>query len=188
MNQMEEGSAVAGGLVLEKLQQWRFSLQDKLDKFCVLNDEILASVEDDAIEEEIEQSDVFSEQIQQCLCYLEQLILSKPATTNRGSPPHDSSSKSPSESTTTTATTSSTDPSPVPKHDAKDSGSKVKLPKLVPKTFNGDLTKWEAFWSTFEPSIHLNPTLSAVEKNYLFELLVGRPCDESCGWTEALCH
>jgi len=60
-----------------------------------LNDEILASIEDDAIEEEIEQSDVFSKWIQQCLCHLEQLILSKPpvpAITYQGSRPYDSSS------------------------------------------------------------------------------------------------
>jgi len=43
-----------------------------------------------------------------------------------------------------------------------------------PVTFNGDLTKWEAFWSTFESSIHLNLTLSAVDKfTYLNSLLEG---------------
>ena len=31
--------------------------------------------------------------------------------------------------------------------------SMVKLPKLEPKTFNGDLTKWETFWNSFESSI-----------------------------------
>ena len=51
---------------------------ETLNKLRALNDEILASIEDDAIQEEIEQSDMFSEWIQQCLCHLEQLILSKP--------------------------------------------------------------------------------------------------------------
>ena len=51
---------------------------------------------------------------------------------------------------------------------------RVKVPKLVPKTFNGDLTKWEALWSTFESSIHLHPTLSTVDKfTYLTSLLEG---------------
>ena len=54
------------------------------------------------------------------------------------------------------------------------STSKVKLPQLEPKKFNGDLTKWEAFWSTFNSAIHLNTTLSAVDKfTYLSSLLEG---------------
>ena len=178
MNQLEEASAVTGGPVPEKLQQWKLSLTEKLDKLRALNDEILASIEDDAIADEIEQSDVFSERIQQCICHVEQLILSKPplpARTHRTSPPHDSPSKPPDEPPTTiTDATTHTDTLLTPGHDTRDSGSKVKLPKLVPKTFNGDLTKWEAFWSTFESSIHLNPTLSAVDKfTYLNSLLEG---------------
>ena len=178
MNQLEEASAVTGGPAPEKLQQWKLSLTEKLDKLRALNDEILASIEEDAIAYEIEQSDVFSERIQQCICHVEQLILSKPplpARTHRASPPHDSPSKPPDEPpTTVTDTTTHTDTLLAPGHDTRDSGSKVKLPKLVPKTFNGDLTKWEAFWSTFESSIHLNPTLSAVDKfTYLDSLLEG---------------
>ena len=69
---------------------------------------------------------------------------------------------------------SSTAP-PLPTDDVpvvSDVHCRVKLPKLVPKSFNGDLTKWEAFWSTFKFSIHLHPTLSAVDKfTYLTSLL-----------------
>ena len=54
------------------------------------------------------------------------------------------------------------------------SSGTVKLPKLVPRKFNGELTKWESFWSSFESSIHLNTTLTAVDKfNYLNSLLDG---------------
>jgi len=43
---------------------------------------------------------------------------------------------------------------------------------LTPKTFNGDLTKWETFWSTYESSIHLDSSLSAADKfTYLHSLL-----------------
>lgn len=50
----------------------------------------------------------------------------------------------------------------------------IKLPKLMPKKFNGDLTKWETFWSSFELSIHLNSALSAIDKfNYLSSFLEG---------------
>ena len=48
----------------------------------------------------------------------------------------------------------------------------VKLPKLMPKKFNGDLTKWETFWSSFESTIHLNTTILGADKlNYLSSLL-----------------
>lgn len=70
--------------------------------------------------------------------------------------------------TTTTVT-------PLIHHDvAETSSSRVKLPKIEPKKFNGDLTKWETFWSSFESSIHLNAALTAVDKfHYLSSLLEG---------------
>ena len=44
----------------------------------------------------------------------------------------------------------------------------------MPKKFNGDLTKWKTFWSSFELTIHINTTLSAIYKfNYLSSLLEG---------------
>ena len=50
--------------------------------------------------------------------------------------------------------------------------AKVKLPKLMLKKFNGDLTKWSTFWDLFQCSIHLNSSLSDVEKfSYLLSLL-----------------
>ena len=68
--------------------------------------------------------------------------------------------------TTTSLTTVHSDPSIVT------SSPTVKLPKLMPKKFNGDLTKWETFWSSFESTIYINTTLFAVDKfNYLSSLL-----------------
>ena len=52
--------------------------------------------------------------------------------------------------------------------------TKVKLPKLALKRFNGDLTKWAMFWDSFESSIHNYPGLSDIDKfNYLNTLLEG---------------
>lgn len=52
--------------------------------------------------------------------------------------------------------------------------SKVKLPKLVLKKFNGDFTKWATFWDLFESSIHNNTSLSDINKfNYLNAQLEG---------------
>jgi len=61
-------------------------------------------------------------------------------------------------------------------------GSRVKLPKLVPKKFNGDLAKWSTFWDLFESSIHFHPDLSEIEKlNYLHTLLDGPASDAISG-------
>ena len=61
-------------------------------------------------------------------------------------------------------------------------GSKVKLPKLVPKKFNGDLTKWSTFWDSFESSIHYHPDLSDIDKfNYLCTLLEGTASEAISG-------
>ena len=60
--------------------------------------------------------------------------------------------------------------------------SKVKLPKLSLKRFNGDLTRWIAFWDSFESSIHHNADLSDVERfNYLNSLLEGSASEAICG-------
>ena len=49
--------------------------------------------------------------------------------------------------------------------------NRVKLPKLQLCSFNGDLTKWTAFWESFESAVHNNTGLSNVEKfNYLNSL------------------
>ena len=49
-------------------------------------------------------------------------------------------------------------------------GTKVKLPKLALKKFNGDLTKWITFWDTFESIIDTNPDLTDIDKfNSLLE-------------------
>ena len=57
--------------------------------------------------------------------------------------------------------------------------TKVKLPKLALKRFNGDLTRWATFWDSFESSIHNHPGLSDIDKfNYLNTLLEG-PASEA---------
>lgn len=49
---------------------------------------------------------------------------------------------------------------------------RVKLSKLSIKKFGGDLTKRVTIWDSFNSSIHLNPSLSTVDKfNYLTSLV-----------------
>lgn len=39
-----------------------------------------------------------------------------------------------------------------------------KLPKLALPTFNGDILRWQSFWDSFESTIHLNASLTEVQK------------------------
>ena len=80
-------------------------------------------------------------------------------------------SMAPTRTTVTITSSFSTPTSSVAEHGH---GTIVKLPKLVPKKFNGDLTKWSTFWDSFESSIHHHPDLSDIDKfNYLCTLLEG---------------
>ena len=60
--------------------------------------------------------------------------------------------------------------------------TRVKLPRLSLKRFNGDMTKWSTFWDSFESSIHLNPELADIDKfNYLNSLLEGAAAEAISG-------
>ena len=55
-----------------------------------------------------------------------------------------------------------------------DCASSVSLPKLYLKPFGGNITEWNQFWDEYKQSIHLNPTLTRVQKfNYLVSYLQG---------------
>lgn len=74
------------------------------------------------------------------------------------------------------------DPSVLQLHTPTIQAPRVKLPKLDLKGFKGDLSKWQAFWDTYEASIHNNPTLAPIDKfNYLISLLQGPASDAIAG-------
>lgn len=79
------------------------------------------------------------------------------------------------------------DPSPVTGDSSTDllhHSPHVKLPKLSPKKFNGDLTKWTTFWDTFESAVHKNPALTNIDKfSYLISLLESTAADAIAGLT-----
>ena len=70
---------------------------------------------------------------------------------------------------------------PTPEHSAEipsavvpRSSDRVKLPKLVLRPFNGDITAWTTFWESYESTVHTNRNLSDIDKfNYLNSLLTG---------------
>ena len=60
--------------------------------------------------------------------------------------------------------------------------SKVKLPKMVLKKFDGQLTNWATFWDMFVSSVHTNSELSDIDRfNYLHSLLEGPAADAVSG-------
>ena len=58
MNQLAEESASEGGPMLERLLQCKLSLKEKLETLKTLDEEIIALVEEDALEDQIEQADI----------------------------------------------------------------------------------------------------------------------------------
>lgn len=59
-------------------------------------------------------------------------------------------------------------------HRNASTGNSVRLPKLEIPSFSGEKLKWTEFWDSFEAAVHLNTSLSDVEKlNYLMSKLTG---------------
>ena len=58
----------------------------------------------------------------------------------------------------------------------------VKLPKLDPKKFDGNILKWTEFWDTFEATIHNNKGVYAVDNfDYLKSQLYGNASEVISG-------
>ena len=133
-----------------------------------LDAEILDLVQEDELELEIEQADVFAERVQRAIIDANNAIDVRevPATLPTVS------------GVRTSDTLHSLPPPPV----ISTHSTKVKLPKLSLKKFNGDLTKWSTFWDCFESSVHGNSELSDVDKlNYLNSLLEGTAAEAVSG-------
>ena len=53
-------------------------------------------------------------------------------------------------------------------------GNSIRLPKLEIPSFSGEKLKWAEFWDSFEAAVHVNMSLSDVDKlNYLMSKLTG---------------
>ena len=58
--------------------------------------------------------------------------------------------------------------------DFKSSAASAKLPKLILKTFSGDILHFQEFWECYDSAVHSNESLDKITKyNYLRSLLVG---------------
>lgn len=147
---------------MPKLLQHQTAFREKMDTLKRLDDEILDLLSAEAaIDEEINLADLCREKIQTALFEIDEVLKAM-------SPPV---------------------PVPLPGSGSivspgihAPTSNKVKLPKLSLKRFNGDLTRWTAFWDSFESSIHHNVDLSDVDKfNYLNSLLEGRASEAIFG-------
>ena len=144
-----------------KLTQLKLSLQEKLKTLRQLDSEILDLTEEDHLVDEIEQADIFKEEIYTAISKIDKLV------SLTSSNPHASAHvREPSERP------------PTP----RDSIHCAKLPKLTLKSFNGDITTWISFWDSYQSAIHQNPELSDIDKfNYLKSLLEKSAADAIAG-------
>ena len=186
----------ASGFNMAALKQYKLTLQEKLEILTRLDEEILEAVEEGEVEEEIGHADVFKEKVRMAVFNIDTVIphTHTPALHREGSAtpsptaehePATTDSYAPGGLARRSASQTSHPPgdlsrgSSVSPHSHVVSATKVKLPKLTLKKFNGDLTKWTPFWDSFESSIDHNPDLSEVDKfNYLNSSLEG-PASEA---------
>ena len=132
----------------DRLSLLRITLKEKLETIKTLDAEIVDLIQDEGgLVDGIEQADTYKETLYEAILKVDRLLNATPPTLE--APP----------------TTARGTPA-----DAR--VNRVKLPKLQLRSFNGDLTRWNAFWESFESAIHSNTELSDVEKfNYLNSLL-----------------
>ena len=151
LRKLDELRTTSGPVDTSKLLRLKLSLEEKLDTLKTLDGEILELTKEDDLGDEIEQADSYKEGIYDAMIAIEKLCAAARAAETPPAPP--------------TITAPPTGP-PLTE------SSRVKLPKLSLKPFNGDITTWTPFWDSYESAIHKNPTLSEIDKfNYLKSLL-----------------
>ena len=149
-----------------KLSQLKLSLQEKLDVLKQLDGEILGLVDEDAVADEIKQSDGFKEGVYTVMVRIE------------------SHERAASRCVTKPPPTSPTPGGGASIAAGSSRDATVKLPKLTIQPFKGDLTTWTTFWDSYKAAIHDNASLSDIDKfNYLRSLLQASALDAVSGLT-----
>ncbi|KAL5497136.1 hypothetical protein EMCRGX_G013555 [Ephydatia muelleri] len=183
-----------------KLKQHLQLLQGKQDILNKLDAEILEGLEtEDEITGEIEQADIFKENIAMTIIDLETALgkqqndaPTQAQTRDRndesaqvhGSRPETPNNRDVREGTPLSVTPSPSSPSRTEPTLAQPRGGKVKLPKLTLRKFSGDPTAWTPFWDSYESAIHRNPDLSDIDKfNYLQSLVEHSAAEAIAGLT-----
>ena len=137
-----------------QLKTYRISLTEKLNILGALDDEILALIKEDQIEDEISPTGTFRESIHQMIVRIDESL--HPLEVNSGL-----TDKSISHFHSSSLSESS-------------GAGKAKLPKITLKKFYGDPISFTPFWDSFMSAVDDNSSLSDVDKfNYLRNLLEG---------------
>ena len=143
----------------------RWSIKEKLNEIRTLDSEILALANEEELDEEIAQADLYKERIYSTLIAIERA--SRPLPT-----------------TVAASAVAPTDTGGIASTVGSAARNKVRLPKLTIKPFNGQLTMWTPFWDSFSSTIHENPELSSVDKfNYLRSLVTHSALEAISGLT-----
>ena len=146
---------------LVKLAQMRSTLEEKRDGQRTLDEAIAASitVETDLVDEIYE-----ADRIREDIGGMVQRINAVVGTTS-------SSEATPSPVREAT-------PSPVREARTTPLG-RVKLPRLTLHKFDGEITKWNAFWDSYDSAVHSNRDLSEIEKFTYLKSLLERSAKEA---------
>ena len=138
-------------------------LVKKLAVLKELDEEIPGLTEENDIEEEINTSGDFSKQTKKCLIEIDNALRRNAKVSQENKP---------AEQNATVLV------------QPKSSESSVKLPKITIKTFDGKPVHWTTFWDSYNVTVHLNESLSKVQKfTYLLSLLEGTASDTVSGFT-----
>ena len=182
-----------------KLKQHLQLLKGKQDILNKLDAEILEGLEtEDEITGEIEQADIFNENVAMTIIDLETALGEQQSDAPSQAQIRDQNNESSQENGARPETpnnrdthdgTTSPPASPSPSNSSRTEptlprGGKVKLPKLTLRKFSGDPTAWTPFWDSYESAIHLNPDLSDIDKfNYLQSLVEHSAAEAIAGLT-----
>ena len=170
-------------------------LEEKLQLLQTFDESLMALIDVKDIEEDIMESDLIADKIEQVRSEIENFLgtlVDKTSTTAMPTtvqPPehvpteHMKRPTTPivdskaADHSTPLKTSETLESSVLSKASASDSsiriaGVKPKLPKLQLPEFTGDITRFKTFWDSFNSAIHMNTELSPIDKfNYLKALL-----------------
>lgn len=163
-----------------KLVTWKATIKEQLEKILPLDEAILAelvakeeSTADEVAEEISRAASLKAETTQRLVTIDEKLTALNVLPSAMISAP----ASNPLNSNLTENAAS-------PGTSANSKTARVKLPKLEVRKFVGKLEEWQEFWDSFENAIHLNDSLSKVDKfSYLRGLLVGPARSAIAGFT-----
>ena len=156
-----------------ELIEWKVTLKEQLEKILPLDEQILAELvekedsTEEEVTEEITRAATLKADVTQRLVAIDKRLTAmsnvphpEPSTSQAVSSPP-ASNQNGAQNTSSPATTS-----------GNQKTARVKLPKLEVRKFSGRLEQWQEFWDCYESAIHLNESLSDVDKfSYLRGLL-----------------